>query len=144
MNERAPLAIVKESYSQEDVDEAFPAIDPGCIPMGSRLCLQLRSAKEKTKGGIILTGNDKDAEKWNTQVAKVISMGPVAFCNRATGEKWPEGSWASKGDFVRIPLFKQDRWAVKNGESEVLFMLVNDLDILAKITCNPLEVRAYV
>ena len=66
--------------------EAFPEIDAGIQPFGSRVLVQIRTAKKKTAGGIILTTDTKDTEKWNTQIGKVMHVGPLAFKNRNTME----------------------------------------------------------
>lgn len=131
-------------FTEEEMKEAFPEVDPGVEPFGSRLVVQIRSVKNKTKGGIILTSDSQETEKWNTQVAKVLKVGPLSFHNRETMELWPEGAWAKPGDFVRVPKYLQDRWEVGKGDSAVLFMIVNDLDILGKLTCSPLAVKAYI
>lgn len=133
-----------ESFTEAEIALAFPDIDPGFIPFGSRLIVQLRSAKTKSKGGIILTSDTQETEKWNTQIAKVRKIGPVAFHNRSTLEPWPEGMWCKEGDYVRVPKYLQDRWEVEQDGYNVLFMIVNDLDILAKKIGNPLEVKAYI
>lgn len=136
---------VNGSYTEEEIAEAFPNVDPGFEPFGSRVIVQLRSAKSKTKGGIILVNDTQETEKWNTQIAKVIKLGPLAFHNRDSVQLWPEGAWCSEGDYVRIPKYNQDKWEVQSGEDKlVLFMLVNDIDLLAKKTGNPLEVKAYI
>ena len=36
-------------------------------------------------------------------IGRVVEIGPLAFKNRETMESWPEGSWASVGDYVRVP-----------------------------------------
>ena len=41
---------------EETMKEAFPDVDPGIQPFGSRVLVQIRTAKTKTSGGIILTG----------------------------------------------------------------------------------------
>ena len=79
--------------SENALAEAFPAADAGVQPFGSRVLVQIRTPKSKTSGGIILHSESRDTEKWNTQVAKVVSVGPLAFKNRNTMEQWPEGSW---------------------------------------------------
>lgn len=143
------------TYTAEELAKAFPDVDPGFEPFGSRVIVQLRSPKTITKGGIILTDDDKDTEKWNTQIGKIRAVGSVAFRNRTTLEPWPEGNWVHVGDYVRIPKFNQDKWEVdvlcgeKNvmGQpipTRVLFMLINDIDLLAKKIGNPLEVKAYI
>jgi co-chaperonin GroES (HSP10) len=145
MTDNAALKIVSNStYTQEEISKAFPDVDPGFLPLGSRIVVQLRSAKTKSKGGIILVNETIETEKWNTQIAKVRAIGPVAFKNRTTLESWPEGAWFEVGDYVRIPKFNQDKWFVSFEDHDVLFMLINDLDILAKKTGNPLEVKAYI
>lgn len=131
---------------------AFPDVDSGFEPLGSRIIVQLRSPKES--GGLIhLPEEVQETELWNTQIAKVRAIGPVAFKNRSSLEIWPEGEWFKIGDYVRIPKWNQDKWKVEidgtnalGGKTKktVLFMLINDLDILAKKTGNPLEVKAYI
>ena len=36
------------------LEEAFPSVEPGLIPFGSRVLVQIRSAKKTSAGGIIL------------------------------------------------------------------------------------------
>lgn len=128
----------------EALKEAFPNIDPGVKPLGSRILVQIRSPETKSKGGIILTDADKDTQHWNTTVAKVLAVGPLAFRNRNTQESWPEGDWCAAGEYVRVPRYGGDRWAVSNAEGEkAYFCLFNDLDILAAVTIDPLEMKAF-
>ena len=129
--------------------EAFPAVDAGVQPLGSRVLVQIKTPKAKTASGIILVDDTKDTEKWNTTVAKVIDLGPLAFKNRDTMKTWPEGSWVGPGDFVRAPKYGGDRWSVryndKSGdEQEAMFVILNDLDIVGLITGDPLAVKAFI
>ncbi len=145
-----------ETYTDEEIDAAFPDVDPGFEPFGSRVIVQLRSPKT-TVGRIILTADSIETEMWNTQIGKVRAIGPVAFCNRETLNVWPERAWCQVGDYVRIPKFNQDKWFIEREKVSldrdgdeikvkeyVLFMLINDIDLLAKKTGNPLEVKAYI
>lgn len=136
----------KVVFEYADLDEAFPPIAPGVRPFGSRVLVQIRAPKQKTKGGIILTGETRDTETWNTQVAVVRDIGELAFKNRNTQEPWPEGSWVGVGDFVRVPKYGGDRWSVglPDGEGEVVFVLFNDLDLLGAITGDPLAMKAFI
>jgi len=44
-----------------------------------------------------------------------------------------------------VPKWTGDRWTVKHNEDEqVEFMIMNDHEVIAKVTGNPLEVRAFV
>jgi len=124
---------------ERSLDEAFPAVDPGMRPLGSRVLVQIKTAQEKTKGGIILSNEDRSTEKWNTQIGKIVSVGPLAFHNRNTAEIWPEGAWAKEGDFVRVAKYGGDRFEV-NG---ALFVVFNDLDLIAIVTSDPLAIKAF-
>ena len=136
----------KVEYAYDSIDEAFPPVDPGVVPFGSRVVVQIRAPKKKTKGGIILTDDTKDTEMWNTQVAKVIAIGELAFKNRNTQEPWPEGSWCQPGDFVRVPKYGGDKWSIRHGDddTEILFVIFNDLDLIGKVTGDPLAMKAFV
>jgi len=130
-----------------DLADAFPLVNPGAKPLGARILVQLRRTKKKTtSAGIILVEETREAEKWNNMVAKVIEIGPLAFKKRDTMEPWPEGSWCEVGDYLRVPKWGGDRWEVEiPGEEEpALFMVLNDHEVIAKITGNPLTMRAFV
>ncbi len=134
------------SYNYDDIDEAFPPADPGFKPFGTRVLLQIRTPKKKTAGGIILTDDVRETEHYNTQIAKVIDIGVLAFHNRSTGEPWPEGAWFHVGDFVRVPKYGGDRWTRKTSDDkdEAIFVIFNDLDIIAGATGDPREIKAYL
>lgn len=136
---------------ERELERAFPVVDPGLIPFGERVLVQIRTPKTKSDGGIILTKDVVETEKWNAQVAKVISIGPVAFTHRDTLVKWPEGQWCQPGDFVRVPKYGGDRWDVqipgtrdRDEENCAMFVVFRDLDIIGKVTCDPLSVLAFI
>ena len=128
----------------DDLDLAFPKADPGIKPLGSRVLVQIRTPETRSKGGIILTDSSSDTQMWNTQVAKVVAVGPLAFHNRNTAELWPEGAWCAVGDYVRAPKYGGDRWTspAENG-AKAYWVLLNDLDILGVVTCDPLAIKAF-
>ena len=138
------------AFDDAEIAWAFPSVDPGAKPLGGRILVQLRRTKKKaTSAGIILVEETKESEKWNNMVAKVIEIGPLAFKNRDTMQGWPEGSWCAVGDYIRVPKWGGDRWEVKvPGEDDIedpaLFMILNDHEIIAKVTCSPLEMRAFI
>ena len=128
---------------------AFPSVDPGAKPLGGRILVQLRRTKKKaTSAGIILVEETKETEKWNNMVAKAIEVGPLAFKHRDTMVAWPEGAWCSAGDYIRVPKWGGDRWEVEvpgeDDEDPALFMILNDHEIIAKVTGNPLLMKAFV
>lgn len=136
-----------EAGNAADIAWAFPSVDPGAKPLGGRVLVQLRRTKKTvTSAGIILVEETKETEKWNNMVAKVIENGPLAFKKRDSMEPWPEGSWCEPGDYIRVPKWGGDRWEVEVGDDEekALFMILNDHEIIAKVTGDPLQMRAFV
>ena len=136
----------KITFDYGTVDEAFPPCDPLVRPFGSRVLVQFRTPKKVTKGGIFLTPETRETEHYNTQVAKVLAVGELAFKNRNTMTEWPEGAWCAPGDFVRVPKYGGDRWTVMtdDGEDEAILALFNDLDILGLVTGDPLAIKAFI
>jgi co-chaperonin GroES (HSP10) len=136
--------------SEAEMAWAFPSVDPGAKPLGGRLLVQLRrTTKKATSMGIILVEETKETEKWQNMVAKVIEIGPLAFKHRDTMLGWPEGSWCTEGDFIRVPKWGGDRWEVKvpgedENEDPALFMVLNDHEVIAKLTGDPLAMRAFL
>jgi co-chaperonin GroES (HSP10) len=129
---------------------AFPEVNAGQAPFGGRVIVQLRRIKKTAAGSrIILVSETKENEKWQNMIGKVIAIGPLAFKNRETMASWPEGSWASVGDFVRVPKWGGDRWeravpGEDDKEDPVLFMTINDHELIAKVTDDPLSFNAFV
>jgi len=135
---------------EQTLAEAFPVIDPLMAPYGARILVQLRAVKEKvSSAGIFIPQETKETEKWNTQVGKVISIGPLAFKKRESMEPWPEGAWAQVGDFVRVPKWGGDRWEIdfkdeQGAEGKCLFTFFNDHELIGKVTGDPRDIKAFI
>ena len=146
------VSTLKSEFAYDSLEQAFPEADPGLVPFGSRVLVQKRSPRAVTKGGIYVPVETQETEFWNTQVAKVITLGPVAFKNRDTLDAWPEGEWCAEGTYVRVPKYGGDKWFVdlpdhvrqQIGAEQACFCLFNDLDIIGQITCDPMDVIAYL
>ena len=150
MTQKDPIPTLEGHAGVSDPDElawAFPQVEAGQSPFGGRVIIQLRRIKKKA-GRIIIVDETKENEKWNNMIGKIVAIGPLAFKNRETMQGWPEGSWAEIGDFVRVPRWGGDRWERpvpgEDGEDPVLFMTINDHELIAKITDDPLSFKAYV
>lgn len=132
--------------SENALVEAFPAVDAGIQPFGSRVLIQIRTPKKKSHGGIIIDIGTQDTEKWNTQIGKVVSLGPLAFKNRNDMKTWPEGEWCKAGEYVRVAKYGGDRWEVKvpGSDESAMFVIFNDLDIIGQVTGDPLAIRAFI
>jgi len=135
---------------EQTLQEAFPAVDPMITPFGARVLVQLRAVKEKvSSAGILLPSETKETEKWNTQIGKVLAVGPIAFKQRDTSKPWPEGAWAEVGDFVRVVKWGGDRWEVdyvdENGlNGKALFTFFNDHELIGKVTGDPRAIKAFI
>jgi co-chaperonin GroES (HSP10) len=151
MSESKQVVTFEATQDTPDPQElawAFPDVTPGMEPLGGRMIVQLRRIKKKA-GMIIIVDETKENEKWNNMIGRVVALGPLAYKNRDTMQSWPEGSWAQVGDFVRVPRWGGDRWEIKDpsdkeNEDPVLFMTINDHEVIAKVTSNPLSFKAYV
>jgi len=131
-------------FGYQSIDEAFPKVDPGHRPLGEQVLVQIRKAVKKSKGGIIISDETRKTEHDNTQVGKLVAKGKLAFCNRTTGEPWPEGDWVAVGGYVRIPKYVGDRFVMSDEDNEpVQFVILRDTDLKAEVY-NPLDVRAFI
>jgi co-chaperonin GroES (HSP10) len=133
----------------QTLDDAFPVVESGVRPFGSRVLVQIRTAKTKSQGGVLLVKETQEAIAYNTQVALVRALGPLAFKNRTTMEPWPEGAWCKPGDYVRVPKYGGDRWERpipgRGDDDEVaMFVMFQDLDITGQITIDPRDIIAFV
>lgn len=149
-------------YLWNGLAEAFPEVDPLHEPLGCLVLCQVRQPPLRTKGGTVIDTELRKTEHYNTQVAKVIAVGPLAFQNRNTGAEWVEGAWAKPGDFVRIPKYQGDHWTISykrldydidpttgqrtkpyEVEDEVVFVMFKDLSLLARVK-DPLAIKAFL
>jgi len=130
------------------LDEAFPECDPGVIPLGARILLQLKGVKKASSGGILLIEETRETERVQSMLGKIIGLGPLCFKNRDTAQEWPEGTWCSVGDFVRVPRWSGDRFSIPHPtekDEEINFVVMNDFEVWCRV--NPekvLSMRAFV
>lgn len=134
---------------QQTLDEAFPDVFPGAVPLGERVLVQLRSAKRVSKGGILLPEEAREYERSMTTIGKVIAVGSLAYRDREDPKKfWPEGSWCVVGDYVRVPKWGGDRWEFPVSEEPdspvARFVIYKDREIIAKIVGDPLNFKDYI
>jgi hypothetical protein len=66
-------------FAYDSIEVAFPKCDAGLLPLGNLVLVQIRQPMNVTKGGIEIPAETRQTEHDNTQVAKVIAMGPLAF-----------------------------------------------------------------
>lgn len=119
-----------------DLKTAFPEVSSGVKPLGARVLVQIRRVRSRTESGLILHHDTKEFNRSVTQLAKVVSLGQLAYCNRSTGLPWPEGVWVRPGEFVRIPKFGGDRFErpdPQNKDETITFAIFQDHEILSVV-----------
>ena len=95
-------------------------------PTGWRIVVLPYKAKEKTKGGIILSDKTITESQIATNCGLVLDMGPDAYNDK---DKFPNGPWCKKKDWVLFARYAGSRIYIDGGEIRVL----NDDEILGTI-----------
>ena len=100
-------------------------------PTGWRILVLPFKMKEKSKGGIIHTESTLERQQVASTCGLVLAMGPNCYDK----EKFPEGPWCKKGDWIIFALYAGARIQIDGGEVRVL----NDDEVLATIE-NPEDI----
>ena len=94
-------------------------------PTGWRMLLLPFKMKEKTKGGLILGADTLEKQQVGSTCGLVLAMGPHCYDK----DKFPEGPWCKKGDWVIFARYAGSRMNIDGGEIRML----NDDEVLATI-----------
>ncbi len=86
---------------------------------------------EKTKGGLFLGQDTLERQQVGSTCGLVLAMGPHCYDK----EKFPEGPWCKKGDWVIFARYAGSRIQIDGGEVRLL----NDDEVLATIE-NPEDI----
>ena len=115
--------------------ECFPDVDPGVEILGDRVLVQLRREKSTSKGGIILVDETRQTLRYNETVAKVISIGPLAYKSPEDLTPWVEGPWCKVGDLVRTIKYGGDRFVVQPDDegAPVVFITLQAREVISRI-----------
>ena len=93
---------------------------------GWRLLILPYRGKGKTEGGIYLPDKVQEDSNIATVAGYVLKVGPLAYRDE---EKFPNGAWCEKGNWVIFARYAGSRFRIEGGEVRVL----NDDEILATI-----------
>ena len=105
-------------------------------PTGYRILVLPYAGPKKTKGGIYLSDSTQETIQMTTVCAYVLKMGDLCYKDK---EKFPNGPWCNKGDWVIFGRYAGSRFKIEGGEVRIL----NDDEIIAKIN-NPDDIlHAY-
>ena len=95
-------------------------------PTGWRLLVLPFKMKEKTKGGLVLAEDTLERQQVASQVGLVMAMGPQCYMDK---ERYPEGPWCKKNDWIMFARYAGSRIKIDGGE----IRLLNDDEVLATI-----------
>jgi len=101
------------------------------LPVGWRILVLPFEASKKSKGGIIYSDDAVERASIASTCGNVLAMGSQTYDK----EKFPEGPWCKKGDWVVFARYAGSRIRIQGGEVRLL----NDDEILATIK-NPEDI----
>ena len=105
-------------------------------PTGYRILVLPYAGPKKTKGGLYLADTTQETIQMTTVCAYVLKMGDLCYKDK---EKFPNGPWCNKGDWVIFGRYAGSRFKIEGGEVRIL----NDDEIIGKIN-NPEDIlHAY-
>ena len=114
-----PPEVDPEYESAEQKAKSLP------YPRGWRLLCALVDATEKYDSGLLKADKTMQTEELTSPVLFVVDMGPTAY----DPEKFPEGPWCQKGDFVITRPYSGTRIKIHGKE----FRLINDDQVEAVV-----------
>ena len=94
-------------------------------PTGWRLLVLPFKMPEKTKGGLLLGADTLERQQVASTCGLVLSMGPYCYDK----QKFPEGPWCKKGDWVIFARYAGSRLPIEGGEVRIL----NDDEVIGTI-----------
>ena len=115
-------------------DETRSALERLPKPTRWRSLILPYTLPESTKGGVILSDETRTREQLATNIGYVVSLGPDAY---ADTNKFPDGAWCKKGDWVMFGRYAGSRFKIDGAEPRLL----NDDEILAVID-DPRDILA--
>ena len=95
------------------------------LPVGWRILVLPFEASKKSKGGIIYSDDAVERASIASTCGNVLAIGSQTYDK----EKFPEGPWCKKGDWVVFARYAGSRIKIQGGEVRLL----NDDEILATI-----------
>ena len=121
-----PQGFNKKPKVKEEKKEEGPALDKVPQATGWRMVVLPFKGVEKTKGGLLLTDKAIEEQQLTTNVGLILNMGPDAYADK---NKFPNGPWCKKGDWVVFARYAGSRVKIEGGEIRIL----NDDEVLAKL-----------
>jgi co-chaperonin GroES (HSP10) len=118
-----------KQVEKEKKEKNIPEASKLPKPTGWRLLVLPHRGQGKTKGGVLLSDKTVEETQIATNVGLVLAMGPDAYNDK---ERFPNGAWCKKNDWVIFARYAGSRLNIEGGELRIL----NDDEILG-ITDDP-------
>ena len=124
---------LQEKYQKEkkEIKNITNEMEKLPLPVGWRILVLPFEASKKSKGGIIYSDDAVERASIASTCGNVLAMGSQTYDK----EKFPEGPWCKKGDWVVFARYAGSRIKIQGGEVRLL----NDDEILATIK-NPEDI----
>jgi|TARA_R100001460_G_scaffold108240_1_gene158781 co-chaperonin GroES (HSP10) len=117
---------VKKAKEKKKEEDKGPALERVPQAIGWRMVVLPYKGVEKTKGGLLLTDKAIEEQQLTTNVGLILSMGSDAYADK---NKFPNGPWCEKGDWIVFARYAGSRVRIEGGEVRIL----NDDEVLAKL-----------
>jgi len=114
----------KKKEEKELTPDNASALEQLPRPTGWRVLVLPYTLPSKTKGGIIMADETLEKNRLATNVGYVVSVGPDAYKDE---QKFPDGAWCKKGDWVMFGRYAGSRFKIIDGELRIL----NDDEVIA-------------
>ena len=124
---------LQEKYQKEkkEIKNITNEMEKLPLPVGWRILVLPFEASKKSKGGIIYSDDAVERASIASTCGNVLAMGSQTYDK----EKFPEGPWCKKGDWVVFARYAGSRIKIQGGEVRLL----NDDEVLATIK-NPEDI----
>jgi len=123
---KAQVLMPKHIWDGKKKEKQKKDIEKVPKPTGYRLVLFPLKLESKTAGGIHLTDAVIEQASVATNVCKVIEVGPDAYLDK---NKFPNGPWCKKNDWIIIAKYAGSRVSIDGGELRI----INDDEVLAVV-----------
>ena len=120
---------IKQVKEEKKKEKNIPEASKLPKPTGWRLLVLPHRGQGKTKGGVLLSDKTVEETQIATNVGLVLAIGPDAYNDK---ERFPNGAWCKKNDWVIFARYAGSRLNIQGGELRIL----NDDEILG-ITDDP-------
>ena len=126
MKDKAKLIMPKHIWDGKKKETQKQELEKVPEPTGYRLILFTLRLEGKTAGGIHLTDQAIEQASVATNICKVMKVGPDAYQDK---EKFPNGPWCKKDDWIIITRYAGSRVSIDGGELRI----INDDEVLAVV-----------